>query len=1186
MNPKLLRFIVSVLMLVLLAILYVFFSPTSLHESGKNSRNDDVVVDQGATSGSAHSERVLSEVSRKGLHHTGNEPSGEGRIFGKVLYANSQKPVPCARVLLGRSLVGNSWGQRWKEVVVESGKNGQFEFVGVRPGTWRLIAEKEDMISYKRLADANIVDLGEDTAAVGPLVLFLQPTSKLTVEVRSEADDGIIENAEINLLRNKQQTYLTEQNGKATLFLSPEIWELKIAASGFQLAYRIIDLTEGGDAAITVFLKQGGAFFGKVSDEKGIPLAEVEVSVRFSKGLIETETDVNGMYHIQNLPLEETLNLGFVKKDYEILMLKKQGVSGPPKTQELNVQLTSKSHESKVRVLRGRVVDGEKTPVANARVGIGYKGLSSRSETYTDQDGQFEISVGSRMQWLSEIWTTAEGFAPRSVKLNLDQDLPFLEIVLFKGYSIQGQVVDTWGSPVDAVRVQPYSYERRAPLHEDKGALTDVNGSFAFHSLPDRAKFSFYKSGFSPIDGLLLPVGGKDPIEVTLHGPGVVYGRVIEKETGNPVVAYNLKVFDEGLKMGLQSAHINHYWGLYGVEFNRPDGSFRLENLAFGSVVNLIVETGEGALATIEKLNVLDETHAAPITIQIPMKSLVYEGRVVSPTGTGLAGIEVSLAVYKKQRSNIRFAWANLDTPGSPILKLHSTVSDSNGFFRFERLPEDLPIDLLVRHEGLALTRVADLEAMNEKQRKALVVVVPKGGSIFGSINTQNLPDVRSVSLFAEGMTGMFFHKWLSGGIDHYRFDNLPPGIYEAYIEFEMEGNRSRPRMTRAGLELEEGASFEVNFGFKPGYKVEGVVYINGSPLAQGSVFLRDIQGGQPSSPLTRTDSSGRFSFEKIEPGQYEVIGFDGVVTGYEYHDILFRHPNREVIEVGDEDYFGEFYFNKFGDLTGRVSPPPEKTLQLILRGGEQGQATHRSGLTLPAGQFQFETLPPGEYELLYRESSSTAPAKTLKSGIIMPSDGSDFDLGVLELEQLGSLRVMIDGHPPDSGVAVYLLPETASPTDRSQAIVAGRLDATESGRLLKGLSSGVFLCRALVSDGSWASNPEVVWVEIVMGEVSEVHFSFQPLTMLSVTSPFQHRLQSLSLERQGQVIKFRESESLDIFSSGTEPLAVFQPYFGQARGVPDGEWMLKAINVRGQAITKKVTLRSGVAQSLKLVFN
>jgi len=1189
MGHKKRSLLISILLVVLLSGLFLVMGVISHSDSSGQSAVSGLLNGSDSSTKGSASDSVQTTGGSKAVQSLAEEKRGEGRIFGKVIHGASQKPAAGAEVRLGVLDQVSRWQSSWNETVMKTSSDGAFEFTKLNAGHFRVVAEQNALLSYEKRGDVSMVQLEEDMQELGPLILTLHPSRKLRVTVVSHESGRPIKGALVRVLRNLQRDYETNASGETALFLSPDTWELEVSASGHELIFHVVDLSGEAETNIRIALKPAGEIMGLVTDENEKPISGVHVRARSGKNNVGGQTDGDGRFHFQHFSFDRQFSLIFLKEGYSVYSLKNEVLKVSEGKREYRVQMaTGSAKNPEALLLAGRVADKMGAPVVGARIGTGRSGSSKFRETQTNDRGEFRVEGFFGQKWDYQLTVTASGFAPRLVDLPPDNIPDWLDIVLYSGHKVEGQVLDAWETPIEGVDVRAIAYERSIPIHEEAGKRTDVNGFFSFNSLPDRVRFSFEKSGYSPIDGVLIPVDGESVHQVIMQGPGVLSGHVVDGETGEPIKVFNLRVADSNRRYGRQSAHINPYWQQWGVDYHHTDGFFKIEGLAAGSEVNLVAASEGYGLEALETILVTDEPHATPLTIRMGKEGLSFGGRVVSPTGAALPGVSVSLLVYNAERSKFRFSWDQINRVSAYLLDMPSAVTDGSGYFRFEGQPDSMPIDLIIRDQSLALTRMSDLENKTEDQRGKLVVVVPEGGVIHGSVNRESLPDAQSITLFSEGSSSLWFNAQLELGDKSYQFPNLPPGNYEVFLEFQTEDSRNRPRMVQSGLVLAEGAELEINFGFEPSYEVSGVVYLNRAPMEGGVVFLRDQHRTSPTAPMARTDGSGHFSFLHVEPGTYEVVAFDGVPDGHEYHDILFRHPSRESIEVIDSDYFDEFFFDKFGNLRGRIEPPPENALQLILRGGDQQQMTHRSGMTAPDGSLFFHSLPPGHYELLYRGRNAATPAKSLRNGIIMPGDGADVDLGPLNLEERGSLRIVVDGAPPNfgSGVVIYLIPHGGSPLDRSQATVAGTLDIGEAGRLLKDMPVGLFHCRAFISDGSWLAQPGIALVEIFADNITEVRFSFKPLTMLSMTTPWDQRLASLSLEKGGEVVHFRQAGSIDLFSLENESMAVFQPFYALARGLPPGDWVLKASSVSGRAITRNIQLRTGRAQSIVLGFN
>ncbi|MFO0611321.1 MAG: carboxypeptidase regulatory-like domain-containing protein [Polyangiaceae bacterium] len=132
--------------------------------------------------------------------------------------------------------------------------------------------------------------------------------------------------------------------------------------------------------------------------------------------------------------------------------------------------------------VRVRVLDGDENngpPIEGARVSLVEEGLSAfPMEAETNKDGY--ATVGPSATEDATVLAHAEGFVPRAVS-RLDAVKGTLTIALLRGGTIEGDVVDARGFPIDGASVEVIGSDRDGmPIHETGDVSTLGDDLFAF----------------------------------------------------------------------------------------------------------------------------------------------------------------------------------------------------------------------------------------------------------------------------------------------------------------------------------------------------------------------------------------------------------------------------------------------------------------------------------------------------------------------------------------------------------------------------------------------------------------------------------------------------------------------------------------------------------------------------------
>ncbi|MDJ0840229.1 MAG: carboxypeptidase-like regulatory domain-containing protein [Acidobacteriota bacterium] len=1181
------------LLLVLLLSLFLLLRPGSEESvTGDNRQTETLpspeVVVESPTAGKAD--------KPEGPGQTGKTPAAnslpatwEGaRIHGRVILAATGEPVPGALVMLGYTDPGarRRFQFRNRGIGTDSRVDGSFVFDKLKPGNYKIAAEKDLLLSYSKRDQVPGLLVREENEDIGPIILKLSPARTLELTVKAAAAGTAIGGARVRVPRKGRKVHLTDRNGRLSLALTPEIWEFQIEADGFERVTRSLAMSEDQENKYTVFLRPAGSIFGTVTDTDGKPLKGAGVALRGSGVLIRSPADAAGKYRLDHVPLESRgmLIAGFMgmrpdRGPAPVLDKRNPLV-------EVNFQLDHLP-DRRGEDIAGIVVDQQHRPVADARVSV--QGFQGGSDTTTGKDGRFILEDAYFRGRNRSILVEAEGFSARREQLPMGPQVEDLVVILKQGFWVEGTVLSETGETVAGARIQVTAFQRRrgrggSELFADKNFYSDEAGRFRIEDLPQDARFSFTADGFARLENQEL-VLERDDVEVVLPRHGEIFGKVVAKASGQPVTSFNIRVTPGSLgggrgRGGAGLGDANPAWMTGGVDFNSRDGTFRIGELEPGGSVDLTVNAEDHVTNGLDGVIVPKQGEGSTLTIELEDRGLVVAGRVLEDS-RAVNDAEVTLLVYNEPRASITFNW-QLAEMGAVLFARHEIVkTDGNGSFRFEDIPRDTAFDLLVQGEGIARARQAGLELKSREELAELTLTVIGSGSISGRINRKALPYAESLTLFG-GSERIRENKRLSSSDDQYTFENLTPGNYQLILRTGESGGEGKPaQISIPDIVLASGDSLTYDLGFDLSHRVSGLVQLNGAPMAYGTIFLAtgDLRG----MTQTRTAEDGSFAFDEVAPGTYDLIAFRGTVSaGPDLNSLVRTHPNRKTVVVESEDLNEILQFTMFGNLTGQIVPPPRADWEMMLN-GRQEDGSRFSRRIEPGGDgaVVFEAIPPGVYQLRYKARyDDDVLAKPLIDKIEMPVEGTDVDLGPLTLDAgTGDLVILLQGPEPPAhpGFSIQVYPAGVAVNRTDERLARGRV-WPEAGRLnMAEIPAGPVQVLAVFGFGGWVTKPEVIETEIISGESTEVTATMTPITDVALESgdpeipwtqiSFTRGEETLNPEPVNNVGSPPNREGLWLrYDSGEV----------RARGLAEGDWQVTISDEQGRTWQGTVQLLAG----------
>lgn len=257
-------------------------------------------------------------------------------------------------------------------------------------------------------------------------------------------------------LRTSTDETLSDDEGQFRLALASS-WSqhrVSVLASGFAAATVVVDQPDDAHTTrVSVTLEPERVLSGRVLDEQDIPLEGASVrAFGFEQGTATTDSD--GRFQIMGLARSDE-QPGLVAEKAGYLLTSVQAVG-----EDVEIVLRRGAP------LEGLVVDEDGVPLAGAELYVGTGAHSIESvHSWSDVDGSFHFdAVPTGQRWLV---TKVAGFPVDRRRVAVASDgaaAAPLMIVLGRGRSLVGRVVDEQGRAIAGARVFPQVRSERSTL--------------------------------------------------------------------------------------------------------------------------------------------------------------------------------------------------------------------------------------------------------------------------------------------------------------------------------------------------------------------------------------------------------------------------------------------------------------------------------------------------------------------------------------------------------------------------------------------------------------------------------------------------------------------------------------------------------------------------------------------------
>ncbi|HEX6861879.1 MAG TPA: carboxypeptidase-like regulatory domain-containing protein, partial [Thermoanaerobaculia bacterium] len=425
--------------------------------------------------------------------------------------------------------------------------------------------------------------------------------------------------------------------------------------------------------------------------------------------------------------------------------------------------------------------------------------------------------------------------------------------------AVEGRTVDPDGKPIAGVRVfvhpsDPMSLGGRFQMFSasrSRQASSDETGFFRLEDvIPGGIELQAVATGYqrSELENLEVRSGQElKGVEVVLAPGAVIEGRIFSP-SGRPLA---------GAEVGVTDPTVDFFFGSATTD---GDGRFRLEGIAPG--MRSVQAEHKSYRRAVKELEVRLGENSVDLRLE---GGVEIRGRVVDEGGTPVASARVGLRAGPR-------SWNQPDA-----------TSGADGSFVLDGVA-DGTYRVVADKEGFAHSREGVEVTVAGSSVGGIEVKLSAGGAIVGQLSGLDFAELSKVQISAGG-SRQFGQVSPDGS---YRIDHLEPGDHRVTASLPGGSRQAEGRVT-----LEPGApEARLDLEFSGGLTLTGRVLRNGEAASGLNVML---SGGALSGRHGDTDHQGRFRFEGLDAGNYELQVY-GFRSGSRHREAVELSADRDVL--------------------------------------------------------------------------------------------------------------------------------------------------------------------------------------------------------------------------------------------------------------------------------------------------
>ena len=757
-------------------------------------------------------------------------PKGTGKV-----------PAPGAQVAVVRA--SNSSRNFWEEsalpATATADAQGHYEIRSFPESPVRIQARLGEFVTV----DAPVLAMPEHGKRSGPFDLYLEPGLTLVALVSDKATLQPIPNATVESRfapGGLSITGTTNAEGFCNLVGLPTGSHLTFAhADGYTREHLSVEVEKNGDNTVAFYLDKGGrARIHTVHAETRKPIGnlELKVMVPFKGKFDQTVTcDAQGVALVDGLPTGAQVRVHPTNTAYGLPLVHLKGGVGtyeyPSFTVEaektVEVELTvveswqgdSTPHNERGQEflpVQGTVVDEAGQPVPNALVTA--SSYCCRARTLTDSDGRFSIEKACVSVFPSNVTPLPDLETLRKQKPDYEQ---WIDLAKKEFY------VAREGYKADDGTLQPY-YVGPAMLQVEA-------------------------EGYTPLSDVPTAVGREARIVLQDKSKGEASGRVLDKETKEPVKEYVIRYRHRDTPMIEKP--------IYSKE-----GRFTLTGLSDDRRSFFVIEAEGYVQEQIPAIKPGMKDLEILLEPQKPLEGLVVDGETQNP----ISDVEVRYLPENDDLLKINIGYGD---DFSTHNYLEAQVTDSQGAFSLKPFYKEGGLLLLPkdRNYGTRLVLNAEQATLRNPESGKIVIPLTKRGT---SVSVRFAPGQEAASVQLN-YTGKDYRGPLGEPVRENgvcRWDNLGDGPYQIVAE---KRDPQEARIHLIEFELSKGTSKSFQIGEGASASISGrILQADGGPAPNATLLLSRLSTGNEGDRIQSlyvcaADANGQYRLDQIVPGAY-----------------------------------------------------------------------------------------------------------------------------------------------------------------------------------------------------------------------------------------------------------------------------------------------------------------------------